>query len=50
MTNSMHPVGRVGNEADMAGLALFLGSRASAFMTGAIIPLDGGLLSVRSAM
>ena len=27
-------VGRVGNESDMGGLALFLGSRASAFMTG----------------
>ena len=49
-TEQAHPVGRYGNESDMGALALFLGSRASAFMTGSIIALDGGLLSVQSRM
>jgi len=47
---SMHPVGRVGNETDMGGLLLFLSSRASAFVTGSIIRLDGGLTAIRSSM
>jgi NAD(P)-dependent dehydrogenase (short-subunit alcohol dehydrogenase family) len=34
---------RMGTPEDIAGLALFLSSRAGAFMTGAIIPIDGGL-------
>jgi NAD(P)-dependent dehydrogenase (short-subunit alcohol dehydrogenase family) len=34
--------GRVGIPQDMAGLALFLSSPASAHVTGALIPLDGG--------
>ncbi|HYW04821.1 MAG TPA: glucose 1-dehydrogenase [Gammaproteobacteria bacterium] len=37
------PLGRVGREDDMAGLALYLCSRAGSYMTGNIIPLDGGL-------
>lgn len=39
------PTGRVGNIEDMAGLALFLCSRASAHMTG-----DGGFLFVHGAV
>ncbi|KXS10326.1 NAD(P)-binding protein [Gonapodya prolifera JEL478] len=35
-------MGRAGETTDMAGLGLFLGSRASAHITGAVIPLDGG--------
>lgn len=42
-----HPVGRVGTEADMAGAALFLASKASAFITGSTIYLDGGMVHVR---
>lgn len=37
-----HPVGRYGHEDDMAGLAIFLSSRASAFVTGETISCDGG--------
>ena len=37
-----NPLGRIGNPADMAGLALFLASEASKYMTGQIIAVDGG--------
>ncbi|KAH8102155.1 putative NADPH-dependent beta-ketoacyl reductase [Cristinia sonorae] len=36
------PTGRAGSAQDMAGLALFLASPASAYITGACIPIDGG--------
>ncbi|KZS98804.1 rhamnolipids biosynthesis 3-oxoacyl-reductase [Sistotremastrum niveocremeum HHB9708] len=36
------PMGRVGSARDMAGLALFLVSPASAHITGSHIPIDGG--------
>ncbi|KAF7790652.1 hypothetical protein EIP86_001608 [Pleurotus ostreatoroseus] len=36
------PMGRTGMPRDMAGVALFLASPASAHVTGAQIPLDGG--------
>jgi 2-deoxy-D-gluconate 3-dehydrogenase len=36
------PVGRWGVPADMAGVAVFLASPASDFITGAAIPVDGG--------
>ncbi|KAI9340515.1 hypothetical protein BDR26DRAFT_861245 [Obelidium mucronatum] len=38
------PMGRLGNSEDMAGLALFLSSRASAHITGQIVAVDGGFL------
>ncbi|MGR9089599.1 MAG: SDR family oxidoreductase [Gammaproteobacteria bacterium] len=37
------PLHRFGGAEDAAGLAVFLASRASAFMTGTVIPLDGGI-------
>ncbi|WND03014.1 SDR family oxidoreductase [Temperatibacter marinus] len=37
------PLGRIGEENDMAGTILWLCSRAGAYITGAIIPLDGGM-------
>ena len=37
------PLKRLGTENDVAGLVLYLCSAASAYVTGAIIPLDGGL-------
>ena len=36
------PLQRWGNADDMGGVALFLASRASAFMTGAVVTVDGG--------
>ncbi|KAG8972838.1 hypothetical protein FRB90_010137, partial [Tulasnella sp. 427] len=36
------PLGRVGNSEDMAGIILFLCSKASRHVNGAAIPLDGG--------
>jgi NAD(P)-dependent dehydrogenase (short-subunit alcohol dehydrogenase family) len=37
------PLGRAGEPEDMAGIAIFLASRAGAYLTGAVIPVDGGL-------
>ena len=36
------PLGRVGGAEDIAGVAVFLCQRAAAYISGAIIPLDGG--------
>ena len=37
------PLGRIGRPDDAAGLTLFLSSRAGAYLTGVVIPLDGGI-------
>ena len=36
------PAGRWGDPKDFAGIAVFLASAASDFVTGAAIPVDGG--------
>lgn len=38
-----NPRGRIGEPEDMAGVAIYLASRASAYVTGACIPVDGGI-------
>jgi NAD(P)-dependent dehydrogenase (short-subunit alcohol dehydrogenase family) len=38
------PLRRIGRPDDMAGTAIYLASRAGAYVTGAIIPVDGGIL------
>jgi NAD(P)-dependent dehydrogenase (short-subunit alcohol dehydrogenase family) len=37
------PLGRIGRPDDAAGLTLFLASRAGSYLTGTVIPLDGGI-------
>lgn len=41
-----NPRGRIGTPEDAAGLAIFLSSRASAYITGVNVPLDGGLVNL----
>ncbi len=40
------PLGRIGSPKDIAGAALYLCGPAGAYVTGAIIPIDGGLHNV----
>jgi NAD(P)-dependent dehydrogenase (short-subunit alcohol dehydrogenase family) len=37
------PLGRAGEPADIAGVAVFLASRAAGYITGQVLPLDGGM-------
>jgi NAD(P)-dependent dehydrogenase (short-subunit alcohol dehydrogenase family) len=41
------PLGRAGTPEDMAGIAIYLASRAGAYTTGAVIPVDGGVATLR---
>jgi len=42
----VHPIGRLGQPEDIAGLAVYLASDESSWVTGATMPVDGGYLAV----
>jgi NAD(P)-dependent dehydrogenase (short-subunit alcohol dehydrogenase family) len=44
---NMMPLKRIGRPDDMAGPAIFLSSKAGSFLTGAIIPVDGGIATTK---
>jgi NAD(P)-dependent dehydrogenase (short-subunit alcohol dehydrogenase family) len=41
------PRKRIGTAEDMAGTAIYLASRAGAYVTGAVIPVDGGISTTK---
>jgi NAD(P)-dependent dehydrogenase (short-subunit alcohol dehydrogenase family) len=43
ISNKMHPLGRIGKPEDIVDAILYLASNNSSWVTGAIIPVDGGL-------
>ena len=44
------PRKRIGRPEDMAGASIFLSSKASAYITGIVMPVDGGSLIARRHM
>jgi NAD(P)-dependent dehydrogenase (short-subunit alcohol dehydrogenase family) len=42
------PLRRIGRDDDMAGIAVFLASRAGSYLTGTVIPVDGGIATTAS--
>jgi NAD(P)-dependent dehydrogenase (short-subunit alcohol dehydrogenase family) len=43
---AVHPIGRLGQPEDIAGLAVYLASDESSWVTGSAFPVDGGYLAV----
>jgi NAD(P)-dependent dehydrogenase (short-subunit alcohol dehydrogenase family) len=46
--NAFHPLGRIGQPGDVAEAILFLASDQSAWITGTILPVDGGVMAGRN--
>jgi NAD(P)-dependent dehydrogenase (short-subunit alcohol dehydrogenase family) len=42
---AVHPMGRFGKPEDIAGMAVYLASDESSWITGAVFPVDGGYLA-----
>lgn len=45
--NAMHPLGRNGQPGDAAEALLFLASDQASFITGVVLPVDGGVMAGR---
>jgi NAD(P)-dependent dehydrogenase (short-subunit alcohol dehydrogenase family) len=43
---AVHPIGRLGQPEDIAGVAVYLASDESDWVTGSVFPVDGGYLAV----
>ena len=43
--SAQHPIGRLGEPAEVARAILFLASDDASFITGAVLPVDGGYLA-----
>lgn len=46
--NAFHPLGRIGQPPDVAEAILFLASDQSSWITGTILPVDGGVMAGRN--
>ena len=44
------PLGRIGEPSDMAGAAIYLSSKASSYVTGVVIPVDGGIVGAAGTL
>jgi len=44
------PLKRIGQAEDMAGVAIFLASKAASYVTGVIIPVDGGITGAKTTL
>jgi NAD(P)-dependent dehydrogenase (short-subunit alcohol dehydrogenase family) len=42
------PLGRIGEPDDVAGTVIYLSSRAGRYVTGTVIPVDGGATFARA--
>lgn len=45
MMDGLHPMGRIGTPDEVAGLIVWLCSAEAGFMTGAVVPVDGGYVA-----
>lgn len=43
--SALHPMGRLGEPAEVAEAIAFLASDAASFITGVVLPVDGGYLA-----